>query len=112
VLRARYPLPPVEDASLDAGMIREIHHTFQVHPDLAAYQAHLHIDLLPEAQGQGLGRRMIEALLGRMRAAGVPSIHLGVGARNANAIAFYEHVGFHQIKAYPGWIAYGMNLKP
>lgn len=112
VLRARYPLPPAENTSADAEMIRQIHHEFKEHPDLTAYPAHLHIDLLPEAQGHGLGRQMMAALLNRMRELGVPAVHLGVGARNTNAIAFYEHIGFQKIKAYPGWIAYGMQLTP
>ena len=110
VLRARYPLLPAEDTSLDADFIREIHQGFKEHPDLAAYPAHLHIDLLPEAQGHGLGRRMIETLLMRMRELHVPAVHLGVGAKNTNAIQFYEHVGFHVIQAYTGWVAYGINL--
>ena len=109
-LRARYPLRPVEDKSMDADFIRDIHQGFHEHPDLTAYPAHLHIDLLPEAQGQGMGRRLIETLLDRLRELGVPAIHLGVGAKNPNAIRFYEHVGFHQIKNYTTWIAYGMNL--
>ena len=33
------------------------------------YPAHLHIDLLPETQGQGLGRRLIETLEAALREA-------------------------------------------
>ncbi len=110
VLRARYPLPPAADTSLDAGMIRAIHHGYSPHPDTAAYPAHLHIDLLPLAQGQGQGRKLIETFLDRLRELSVPAVHLGVGARNARAIAFYERLGFQRIQTYPGWIAYGMRL--
>jgi ribosomal protein S18 acetylase RimI-like enzyme len=110
VLRARYPIPTGEDASQDAGMIRAIHHGYHPHPDLGDYPAHLHIDLLPAAQGQGWGRKLIETFASRLRELNVTAVHLGVGARNARAIAFYERVGFHAIQAYPGWIAYGMHL--
>jgi len=110
VLRQRYPLPSPEDASLDAGLIRDIHAGHHPHPDLGDYPAHLHIDLLPVAQGQGLGRKMMETLLDQMRALGVRSVHLGVSEANQRAVGFYEHVGFHQIVAHPGWIAYGMRL--
>jgi ribosomal protein S18 acetylase RimI-like enzyme len=110
VLRARYPLPAPDDPSPDAEMIRHIHAGHCAHPDLGAFPAHLHIDLLPIAQGGGWGRKMIETLLGQMRALGAPAVHLGVGAGNRRAIGFYEHVGFHQIKAYAGWVAYGMSL--
>jgi ribosomal protein S18 acetylase RimI-like enzyme len=110
VLRARYPLPPVEDDSADADAIREIHEGRASHPDLAAYPAHLHIDLLPVAQGQGWGRRMIETFIGRLREIGAPAVHLGVGKRNTGAIQFYERVGFHRIFEGDGWIAFGMLL--
>lgn len=110
VLRERYPLPPAEDTSQDADMIRAIHRGYHPQPDLAAYPAHLHIDLLPPAQGQGWGRKLIETFLNRLRELSVPAVHLGVGARNARAIAFYERVGFQRIQAYRGSIAYGMRL--
>jgi GNAT superfamily N-acetyltransferase len=110
VLRARYPLPAPEDASPDAGLIRHIHTAWQPNPDAADYPAHLHIDLLPEAQGQGMGRKMIETLLNRLREVGAPAVHLGVSAQNTRAIQFYAHVGFHQVKASTSGILFGMHL--
>ena len=95
---------------MDAEMVRHIHTGHRVHPDLGAYPAHLHIDLLPIAQGGGWGRKMIETLLNQMRARGVSAVHLGVGAKNQHAIGFYEHVGFHIIQVYSGWVACGMDL--
>ena len=111
MLRARYPLPDPEDASPDADLIRSIHAGHPAHPDLGAYPAHLHIDLLPVAQGHGLGRKLIETFLNQLRTLGVPAVHLGVSALNPRAIGFYERIGFHRIKAYEGWVAYGINLK-
>ncbi len=111
VLRARYPLPPDTDQSADAAIIRNLHAGHAPHPDLAAYPAHLHIDLLPVTQGQGWGRRMIEAFTARLREIGAPAVHLGVGKRNTGAIQFYERVGFHRIFEGEGWIAYGMHLR-
>jgi len=110
-LRERYPLPAPEDDSPDADIIRGIHSEHHRHPDLVSYPAQLHIDLLPVAQGQGCGRKMIQTFTARLRELGVPSVHLGVGTRNTRAVAFYAHVGFHQIKAYDGWIAFGMHLQ-
>lgn len=110
VLRARYPLPPGDDDSADANAIRGIHEGHAPHPDLTAYPAHLHIDLLPVVQGQGWGRRMIETFTGRLRELGAPAVHLGVGKRNTGAIQFYERVGFHRIFEGEGWIAFGMFL--
>jgi GNAT superfamily N-acetyltransferase len=110
VLRARYPLPAPDDSSPDAGLIRHIHTVPHEKPEWVDYPAHLHIDLLPEAQGQGMGRRMIETLLDRLREVGAPGVHLGVSAKNTRAIQFYAHVGFHQIKASAGGITFGMRL--
>jgi ribosomal protein S18 acetylase RimI-like enzyme len=110
VLRTRYPLPPPDDESPDAQLMRYLHAGRRVNPDVAAYPAHMHIDLLPVAQGQGWGRQLVQAFCDRLRALDVPAFHLGVGMGNPRAIAFYERVGFHRIKAYEGWIAFGMHL--
>ncbi|WP_295819082.1 N-acetyltransferase [uncultured Microbacterium sp.] len=72
--------------------------------------AHLHIDLLPEVQGQGWGRRLIEALRDRLRAAGVPGVHLVAAGTNAGAIAFYERLGFTRLDAPADVAAFGMLL--
>lgn len=61
------------------------------------YPSHLHIDLLPRAQGQGHGRRMMEALMDRLRDAGSPGVHLGMWARNHKAHAFYTRLGFTEL---------------
>ncbi len=110
VLRERYPLPAPDDDSRDAQLIRLIHAGHRIHPDAIDYPAHLHIDLLPLAQGQGWGRQLMQTFLQRLRELGVSAVHLGVGMRNPGAIAFYERVGFHRIKTYEEWIAFGMRL--
>lgn len=74
------------------------------------YPAHLHIDLLPEVQGQGWGRRLIEALRDRLRATGVPGVHLVAAGTNAGAIAFYERLGFTRLDAPADVAAFGMLL--
>lgn len=61
---------------------------------LGDYPAHLHIDLLPRAQGRGFGRRLMRALGEELLRRGVPGVHLGVGGQNTAAIAFYDHLGF------------------
>lgn len=66
-------------------------------PEVAAYPAHLHIDLLPEWQGLGHGRRLMAALLDGLRAAAVPAVHLGMVSTNTAARAFYDRLGFHLV---------------
>lgn len=81
-----------------------------VEPFARHYPAHLHIDLLPERQGQGWGRRLIETLRDRLRAAGVPGVHLVAAGTNAGAIAFYERLGFTRLDAPADVAAFGMLL--
>ncbi|WP_448003624.1 GNAT family N-acetyltransferase [Agromyces bauzanensis] len=61
------------------------------------YPAHLHIDLLPELQGQGFGRRLIDTLRAALAERGVPAVHLGMDAANTGARAFYDRLGFHEL---------------
>ena len=110
VLRERYPLPATGDHSPDAQMIRRFHDKYVGDPALAAYPAHLHIDLLPIAQGRGWGRRLMETFLDRLRMVHAPGVHLGVGKRNPGAIRFYERMGFHRVIDADTWIAFGMLL--
>ena len=59
-----------------------------------AAPAHLHIDLLPRLQGQGVGKQLMDAFL-----AGVGGrAHLGCQAPNTRAQRFYEIYGFRRIE--------------
>ncbi|WP_166996616.1 GNAT family N-acetyltransferase [Paramicrobacterium fandaimingii] len=78
--------------------------------DVDAYPAHLHIDLLPVTQGQGLGRRLIDTLVAELTARGVTGLHLTAGSANAGAIAFYERIGFHRLERDEGSVTFGMRL--
>lgn len=109
-LRAAYP--PRDDDSPEADLVRVIHHRHLAPDDIvAAYPAHLHIDLLPVARGLGLGRVLIDGLLADLRAQDVAGIHLDVAASNANAIAFYEHLGFSRLRPFgDGGLLMGLRL--
>lgn len=61
---------------------------------LSGYPAHLHINLLREAQGQGIGRGLINRFLARLRSEGVPGVHLSTREDNTAALAFFEKMGF------------------
>jgi ribosomal protein S18 acetylase RimI-like enzyme len=58
------------------------------------WPAHLHIDLLPEARGIGLGAGLMARWLERLRELGVPGCHLATLAENDRAVAFFERSGF------------------
>ncbi|WP_127792733.1 GNAT family N-acetyltransferase [Agromyces sp. LHK192] len=65
--------------------------------ELDDYPAHLHIDLLPELQGLGFGRRLIDVLRAALAERGVPALHLGMDPANTSARAFYDRLGFHEL---------------
>lgn len=83
--------------------VQEVHHTYH-HPDYFCpepydvYPSHLHIDLLPRAQGRGYGREMMERNMETLRRHGSPGVHLGVSALNTRAIGFYQRLGFEELK--------------
>jgi ribosomal protein S18 acetylase RimI-like enzyme len=62
----------------------------------ARWPAHLHIDLLPEARGQGVGAALMRRWLERLAALDSPGCHLGTFHENHDAIAFFERMGFRR----------------
>jgi ribosomal protein S18 acetylase RimI-like enzyme len=61
------------------------------------FPAHLHIDLLPDQQGRGAGRALIDACMRLLGERGVPGLHLVAEKANEGAQAFYPRVGFEAI---------------
>ena len=109
-LRKRYPLRPPEDASHDAELIKCMHAGRSVNKELVAtYPAHLHIDLLPLAQGKKMGHKLMDAFLDRLTTLGVAGVHLGTNTDNTRAVAFYERAGF-QSKVNGGSALFTMRL--
>lgn len=70
--------------------------------ELDDYPAHLHIDLLPELQGQGMGRLLMRTMLAELRERGVPAVHLEMSPSNTDAGAFYKKLGFHPLPSDAG----------
>lgn len=94
----RYPEPSGPPRTPDEAMIPLLHHPERmVVPELAAYPAHLHIDLLPEWQGRGFGRALMRTFLCTLRDRDVPAVHLVMARANTPARAFYDRLGFHEI---------------
>jgi ribosomal protein S18 acetylase RimI-like enzyme len=61
------------------------------------WPAHLHIDLLPEARGQGVGRQLVQRWFDELDAHGGIACHLQTFAENTTALAFFESVGFERL---------------
>lgn len=64
---------------------------------LAAYPAHLHIDLLPGHQGRGHGTRLLDRMVRELAGRGTPALHVGMLTANRPARRFYDARGFHMI---------------
>ncbi len=113
-LRERYPQEEPNAAPGRTGdriVTYLIHHPPTADPALVdAYPSHLHIDLLPAAQGRGDGRRLIERLCASLRAAGSPGVHLGVARRNERAIGFYRALGFEALIDDERHVVFGLRL--
>ncbi len=79
-------------------------------PFLDDYPAHLHIDLMPDQQGQGAGRSLIEVACAALAAAGVRGVHLSADRANAAAQAFYPRVGFTSLASDASSVTWGRAL--
>lgn len=67
------------------------------------FPAHLHIDILPERQGKGIGSALMERLLGELKRRGCPGVFLGTSDRNLKALPFYRKLGFELVyQSEPG----------
>ncbi len=99
-LCARFPEPQGDPGRWTRA--QQAHYWYH-HPDYfcpepyASFPSHLHIDLLERARGLGLGRRMMEQVMGRLRERGSPGAHLGVSMLNTPALGFYQKLGFHEL---------------
>jgi ribosomal protein S18 acetylase RimI-like enzyme len=115
-LRDRYPAPPAElppgQWTPDQRAAHFIHVPFTVPDELAEdYPSHLHIDLVPRLQGQGLGRQLMNTMVRALRERGSAGLHFFVWPANQRAIGFYRHLGFTVISA-DGPIIFAMDLRP
>ncbi|MCE2572561.1 GNAT family N-acetyltransferase [Motilimonas eburnea] len=108
--RQKYPLPDCPSTSLSDRLVSHIHQGYAPRPEYADYPAHLHINLLPQTQGHGVGRKIMKAFIDNLKQNRVTGLHLEVSAKNASAIAFYERMGFKPIATFEHSIGYGMKL--
>lgn len=110
ILRNKYPYPSEEDESKDAWIARRINEGYRIREEYKDYPAELHIDILPIGQGQGLGKKLMNTFIDKLKELKVPALHLEVGKKNQNAIGFYKKYGFHIIKEFELSVGMGINL--
>lgn len=117
-LRAQYSDPPEakrDSWSPDERRASMIHHPERT-PDWVTerYPAHLHLNLLPRAQGRGVGAMLFERWRTIAIKRGARGIHVGVNHANARAGGFWKKSGFVTLsgKAAAGrtiWMGYGQS---
>ena len=76
----------------------------------AFFPAHLHIDILPDYQHQGIGTRLMDALTEHLREKKVKGVMLIVGRKNTKGINFYKKYGFSDLGKLGTGVAYGLDL--
>ena len=110
LMRERYPFGAGARA-LDRFFLEHVHEPPSTDPSLLArYPSHLHINLLPDMQGSGWGRSMIEAMLELLTARGSIGLHLGVSADNDGAQKFYARLGFERLECDADEQQFGISL--
>lgn len=110
-LRDQYtdPLGDRSSWTKDEQIIHQIFHpeTPKQFPD---YPSHLHIDLLPVAQGQGLGNKLMDHFMDYLKSQGSPGVHLGLGIKNERAFYFYKKYGMKELDRNDDTIYMGLNF--
>jgi ribosomal protein S18 acetylase RimI-like enzyme len=66
--------------------------------DLAAYPAHLHVNVDARWRGHGLGQRLLAAGLEQLRQLDVPGVHLHTTSMNEAACRLYVKRGFRLLE--------------
>lgn len=66
------------------------------------------VGVAPDAQGQGIGLRLMDSAEGEILRAG-PNVFLLVSAWNVDARRFYERRGYHQIGEIPDYVRSGIT---
>lgn len=98
-LRRRYADPAGPPESWDADQRRcfMIHHPGRTPGAVAAaFPAHVHLNLLPRLQRQGVGPALLKHWLAAVFVGG---IHVGVNGQNVGAVRFWRQQGFDRLDA-------------
>jgi ribosomal protein S18 acetylase RimI-like enzyme len=92
-------------------LIKEIFHpTPSPKEILDEYPSHGHIDLLPEFQGQGWGRKVMESMETALASLGSPGFHLRVSKHNIRGLKFYAALGYQEIMSRESEVIVGKRL--
>ncbi len=104
-LRTIYPAPndtPAAEWTPDQRRCHMIHFPKETPEDVVThYPSHVHMNLLPRAQGQGIGPALLELWITVARNHGATAVHVGSNSRNARAYGFWQSRGFEPLASQP-----------
>lgn len=98
-MRTKYPKNTSTKSLQEQQILDAIHGNAipEPAPWHSTYPAHLHINLLPPAQGSGWGKKLIHAMWRLLATAGAPGVYLSIWKQNAGADGFYRAIGFQEL---------------
>ena len=74
------------------------------------YTAHLHVNVLPECQRQGIGTQLIQTLENKLIETNVEGVHLICSKNSKIALAFYEKNGYEDIDYLANAVVFGKKF--
>lgn len=112
-LRKKYPVVTNFSSDFEAFLLNRIHNDLDIHQvaEFQDFPSQLHIDLLPDCQGQGLGRSLINRFMESLREKGSTGLHFGVAPDNRGALEFYKKTGFNVLSSSKDVVFMGKRLK-
>lgn len=100
-LQAKYPTEGPDKISGTEADVRLMNLFKNMHTateeQIAFSPAHIHIDILPEYQRQGWGKRLIGKAVEYLRSLNVDGLWVGLDPTNEKAKLFYRRIGFVDI---------------
>lgn len=81
------------------GLDELMHMSMSMYPKFQQdYPSHLHINILPDYQRDGIGTMLMKTLFDYLKEEKVNGVMLGVAAHNEKGISFYKKCGFNNLE--------------
>lgn len=101
-LRAEYPdfgTRPRAEWTSDQRAMHMIHHPPRIPSAVSGpFPAHIHMNLLPRAQGAGIGARLLDAWLELVAEHSPTGVHVGVDPNNERGVRFWSRSQFRELE--------------